>query len=96
MQNENWHDPRPTERTPRLAAEIQEWLIGRLAEELRVSREMVRIDRPIQSLGIDSAHMVSVVAQLEDWGGFRFSENPLDDYSTIEALSHHVAELTAK
>lgn len=78
------------------SAEIQEWLINRLSEELRISRDKIRVDQPILSFGIDSVQLVSVVAQLEDRVGIRFSENPLEEYNTVEALSQYVAELSGK
>lgn len=94
MENDSQRAPLSTKTGKRSVAEIQEWLICRLSEELRIGRDKIKVDQPILSLGIDSVQVVSVVAQLEDWGGFRFSGNPLEDYSTIEALSHYVADLT--
>lgn len=96
MENENQQDPHSTAPTARSVAEIQGWLIGQLAEELQIGHEKIKIDQPILSCGIDSVHVVSLMAKLEDWGSFRFSGNPLEDYSTIESLSHYVADLTEK
>jgi acyl carrier protein len=78
------------------STEIQEWLLNRLSEELRISRDKIRVDQPILSFGIDSVQLVSVVAQLEDRVGIRFSENPLEEYNTVEALSQFVADLSGK
>jgi len=93
MAHEPPREPQSPATRGRPVTEVQEWLIRRLAEELQVSREKIKVDQPMLSFGIDSVQVVSIVAQLEDWGGFRFSENPLDDYPTIEALSQHVAGL---
>jgi acyl carrier protein len=78
------------------AAQVRDWLTKELAEELRIDRSRIRADQPILSFGIDSVNIVSLMAKLEDWGGFRFSGNPLEDHETIEALSDYVAGLIRK
>ena len=80
----------------RSVAEIQSWILNRLANELHLNSDLLKVDQPILSLGIDSVQVVSVMTDLEDWGGFRFSGNPLDDDSTIQTLAHSVADLTGK
>jgi acyl carrier protein len=70
------------------AAEIQRWIIEQLAATLQVSPDQIQIDQPVLSYGIDSMQVVGIIANLEDKLGIRFSSNPLDDYPTIEALSH--------
>ncbi|MCA9159238.1 MAG: acyl carrier protein [Planctomycetales bacterium] len=96
MPNENLKQPPATPRSARSAAEVQQWMITQLAEELKINREKIKVDQPILSLGIDSMQIVVVVAKLEDWLGFRFSSNPLEDYSTIEELSQFVADMSGK
>ena len=76
--------------------EIQQWMIQQLSHELQINPEKIAIDKPILSCGIDSMQVVTFVAKLEDWQGLRFSSNPLEDYSTIEALSQHVADMAGK
>jgi len=73
--------------------EIQQWMIQHLAHELQINPEKIAIDQPILSCGIDSMQVVTFVAKLEDWLGVRFSSNPLEEHSTIEALSQHVADM---
>ena len=73
--------------------EIQQWMIQHLAHELQINPEKIAIDQPILSCGIDSMQVVTFVAKLEDLLGVRFSSNPLEDHSTIEALSQHVADM---
>ena len=80
----------------RSVAEIQDWIVNRLATELRVASEKIKVDQPILASGIDSVQVVSVMSELEDWGDFRFSENPLDDHPTTESLALFVADLTRK
>ena len=96
MPNENLNQPPATPQAARSAAEVQQWMISQLAEELKINREKIKVDQPILSLGIDSMQIVVVVAKLEDWLGFRFPSNPLEDYSTIEELSQYVADMSGK
>lgn len=77
----------------RSADEIQQWLVRQIAEQLQIVPQRVQPDQPILASGIDSMQVVSVVAGLEDWLGFRFSANPLDDDPTIRQLSQRVSEI---
>ena len=86
--------PRSTPVLGRSVEEIQNWIVNRLAKELRMDVEKLKGDQSILSLGIDAVQAVSVMSELEDWGGFRFSGNPLEDDVTIRELSEHVAVLT--
>lgn len=92
MKNKN--DPNVNRHCSRSSAEIEQWLIRQLAEELRIPREKIKVDQPILAIGIDSMQIVVVVAKLEDWLGIRFSSNPLDDHSTIRALSQFASGMT--
>ncbi len=74
-------------RSSRSPAEIQNWLVGKMAEELQIDPSQIDIEAPILAQGIDSMHVVAIIAQLEDWLGIRFSSNPLEDFPSIEALS---------
>jgi acyl carrier protein len=74
------------------AEAIQQWLIGQLAEQLRIDPSRIRVDRPILSYGVDSMQIVTIVARLEDWLGRRFASNPWEDHPTIESLSRFAAE----
>lgn len=81
------------DRTARTAQEIRQWMITQISDELHVNPETVTCDQPILSSGIDSLQVVSIVARLEDWPGVRFSGNPLEDYSSIDDLSHYAASM---
>jgi len=69
------------------AAAIEQWLVEHLAEELKLPAERIDRDQPIAAYGIDSMQVVALLAQLEDWLGFRFSSNPLDDHPTVAELA---------
>lgn len=83
----------PMERS---VADIQKWMVQQLAHELQINPEKIKLDQSISSCGIDSMQVVTFVAKLEDWLGVRFPSNPLEDHSTIEALSQHVADMAGK
>ncbi|MEO2018494.1 MAG: acyl carrier protein [Fuerstiella sp.] len=93
MENENSQASDATAESVPTVAEIRQWIINQLAAELNISPDRINVDQPILSCGIDSMQVVSVVAKLEDWLGVRFSENPLEDHATIEALSQYVANI---
>ena len=75
------------------AAEVEQWLTRQIADELQIDPAGIRVNQPLLSHGIDSMQVVSIVAKLEDWLEIRFAGNPLEDFSTIEQLARHVAEL---
>lgn len=88
--------PQATQLPDKSVDEIQFWIANRLAKELRIEREKLKVDQSVLALGIDSVQVVSVMSELEDWGGFRFTGNPLEDDVTIHELALHVANLTGK
>ena len=75
----------------RSVAEIRDWLVCRLSSETGIPTERVQPDDPILSFGIDSMQVVTLMAGLEDWLGFRFSDSPLDEHPTIQALAEFAA-----
>jgi len=74
------------------AKTIQAWLIGNLAERLKVSPGDLRTDEPFASYGLDSVAAVSLSSEMEDWLGRRLSPNLLWDHPTIASLSEHLAK----
>jgi acyl carrier protein len=77
--------------TPRSAAEIQAWLVTKIAARLQISPDEVSLEEPLIDIGLDSMEFVAMVGELEHWLGCRFRENPLTDYPTISALSQFLA-----
>ncbi len=89
----------PDASTPpvlRTAAEIQDWIVSRIAARLQAEPSELRLDQPLVDVGLDSMEFVALVGELEQWLGCRFRDNPLIDYPTIGALSQFLAtELAA-
>jgi acyl transferase domain-containing protein/acyl-CoA synthetase (AMP-forming)/AMP-acid ligase II/acyl carrier protein len=81
-----WTDTRPDS-----AEEIQNWLMDRLAERLKVDRSQIDIDRPFASFGLDSAAAVGISGDLEEWLGRRLSPTLIYSYPTVAALAAHLS-----
>lgn len=89
------HNASPTEQTPsgpRSADEIQAWLVAGLARRMNRDVDDIPLEEPIVGLGLDSMQVVAFAAELEQWLGGRFVENPLFDHPTIAELSAYLAE----
>lgn len=76
---------------PRTETEIRNWLVDRLCQQMHVPAENIDLDEPIERLGIDSLQFIVLVGELEEWLGTRFTENPLAQNPSINAVSRHLA-----
>ncbi|NJL61196.1 MAG: NAD-dependent epimerase/dehydratase family protein [Methylacidiphilales bacterium] len=74
------------------AADIQEWMVTKLAELLSVEPESIDIEQPLESYGLDSSRAMVLVTQLEKILDVEVSPVLLWHYPTIEALSQRLAE----
>ncbi|GAA1226060.1 acyl carrier protein [Streptomyces rhizosphaericus] len=72
--------------------ELRSWLVGRVAEHLRMAPEEVEPDVPLSDYGLDSLYALSVVAEIEDHLGFAVDETVMWDNPTIDALLGALAE----
>ncbi len=79
------------QKTP-TALEIQSWLVDHLAKLLKINLHEVDVKIPFDDYGLDSVVAVGLTGDLEDWLRREISPSLLYDYSTIEALAHHLAE----
>ena len=77
------------------AAEIQDWIVDRVSRLTDVPPEEVDVRASLTRHGLDSVALISLASDLEKWVGYRFRENPLDAYPTIEALSQFLAAKVA-
>jgi acyl carrier protein len=80
----------------RSAEEIRDWMIDRLSRLLRIAPGELDPREPIVRYGLDSVTLVAFAGDLEEWLGYRFHGNPLEDHPTIEALAAFLAAETAK
>lgn len=80
----------------RSAEAIQDWIVGRVSALTDIPSEEIDVRQPFLRYGLDSVAVVRLAADLEQWLGYRFRENPLDAHPTIEALARFLADQTAK
>jgi acyl-CoA synthetase (AMP-forming)/AMP-acid ligase II/acyl carrier protein len=73
---------------------IEDWLIYRISEELLVEPDDIDLDAPLTDFGLDSARVVSIAGDLEEWLGVEVPPTLLFDYPTIEALAKHLSEIS--
>ena len=69
------------------AAEIENWLIQRIAARLRLSPAEVRVTTPFLDFGMGSIDAVEIAAELERWLGRRMSPTAIYNYPNIAALA---------
>lgn len=71
--------------------DIQAWLVHYLAELLEIDPAMMDVTLPFERYGLDSAAVVALTGDLEDWLGGSLDPTLPYDYPTIGALAQHVA-----
>ena len=70
--------------------EIQSWLIARIAERLQIESREIDVDDPFENYGFDSATMISISGQLENYLGRKLPSTLLYDYPTVAVVSRHL------
>lgn len=70
---------------------IRAWLVSALAKELSMEPGDIDVRTPFDRYGLDSLASVAMAGELEEWLGRELPVTSLYDYSTIEALSQHLA-----
>jgi len=80
----------------RSAQVIQNWLVDRVSRRLGQLPETIDVQAPFEHFGLDSVMVVTLIADLETWMGWRFHENPLEDHPTLAALAQYLAECDEK
>ena len=75
-----------------IAAEVEGWLVERIASyaELRIEEIDVRI--PFERYGLDSRTAASLSGELEEWLGVSIPATLLWDYPTIAEASTFLAQ----
>jgi acyl carrier protein len=75
----------------RTAAEIENWLIRRIASIAEIEPGEVDLQEAFSYYGLDSVAAIGLSAELEDWLGCRLSPTLTFDYPTLENLSGYLA-----
>jgi acyl transferase domain-containing protein/NADPH:quinone reductase-like Zn-dependent oxidoreductase/NAD(P)-dependent dehydrogenase (short-subunit alcohol dehydrogenase family)/acyl carrier protein len=84
-----------TEPGPRRAALLQAALLEQVAQVLRISKDRLDVDAPLTSLGMDSLMGLELRNRIETTLGTTVPATLLWTYTTVAALSAHLAAETA-
>jgi acyl transferase domain-containing protein/acyl carrier protein len=79
----------------RRADEISAWLARELAERLDLDPGAVDLRRPFASYGLPSREAVVLSGDLQEWLGQKLAPTIFWEFSTIEALAHHLGAASA-
>ncbi len=71
-------------------AEIEQWFVTYLAQEMQVSEDEIDVEAPFDQLAIDSAIVISMTGDLEDWLGRTIDPTLVYDYPTIASFSQYL------
>ncbi|MGK7884103.1 MAG: acyl carrier protein [Crocosphaera sp.] len=72
---------------------IRTWLIKQVAQTLNIHSDEVDEGIPFERYGLESADIVAIMADLEDWLGCEIDDPTLMyEYPTIAELSEHLAD----
>jgi acyl transferase domain-containing protein/acyl-CoA synthetase (AMP-forming)/AMP-acid ligase II len=75
----------------RSAENIQDWLIGRMAEQLGVARQDINPRHPFACYGLDSVTAVKMAGSLQEWLGRPVEPTVVYDYPTADLLARFLA-----
>lgn len=70
---------------------IEDWLIARLSQKLRIAAAEMDVQQPFSYYGLDSVDAVELMGDLETWLGRSLSPTVLWDYPSIQTLAHYLA-----
>jgi acyl carrier protein len=89
----NTNSPPPPEPAgkPRTASEVEDWLVTHLAGRLKCPPADIDVTAPSDRLGLDSATIVGVTLDLEDWLDVTVDPAIFYDYPTIQRLADELA-----
>ncbi len=77
----------------RTGQEIQSWCVEYLARQLEFSPDRIDVTVPFDDFALDSATLIAMSGDLEQWLGLRVDPTLLYDYPTIAQLSEHLAQV---
>lgn len=78
------------------AGEIRAWLIGYLSQKLHQPAGHLQTKQAFETLGLDSASLVEMAAQLEEFIGRPLDPTIVFDYPNVEQLSAYLMGLTMR
>jgi acyl carrier protein len=73
------------------AAEVQDWLVDKIAVRLGVPPEEVAVDGYFDEFALDSTEALVLAGELEKWLGIELETTALWYHPTIAELAAHIA-----
>lgn len=77
--------------TKRSAAAIEGWCVDHIARTLDIPAAEIDTKQEVERLGLDSAALVVLIVELEEWLGTELTPQLLFEYPTIAQLAQHIA-----
>ncbi len=84
--------PVPVENVHPGAADIERWMVARVAETLNIKRETLDPAKPFTSYGLDSIAGYTLTLDLAEWLDRELPASLLWEYPTIQALAEHLGD----
>jgi acyl carrier protein len=75
--------------------EIQTWLQSYISKLLDTGTEEVGVHMELDRFGLNSAGVVSMIGELEEWLKVELSPSLLFEHTTIDAVAAHLHSLMA-
>lgn len=88
-------DQRSCQKIFQQAQAIQDWLISKITEHLKVNSHEIDVHnidvrKPLDNYGLDSVSVMDISYQLENWLNCRISPTVLYEHPTIEELAEYL------
>lgn len=77
-------------------ADIRNKVIGILAHILKISKEAIKDESTLESLGADSLNRVQIVMELEDAFNVEISDDDAERLTTVNSTVEHMLKLLQK
>ncbi|MEM9948335.1 MAG: acyl carrier protein [Cyanobacteria bacterium P01_D01_bin.36] len=76
------------------AEEIREWLVNYMCRHLAIEPKEIDLDLEFDSFGLDSAVIIEMTAELEDYLGNMLDPTVVYEHHTINRLTEHLSTST--
>lgn len=76
--------------------DIRNKVIALLGHILKVSKESIKDESTLESLGADSLNRVQIVMELEDAFGVEISDDDAEKLTTVNSTVEHIQQLLQK
>jgi acyl carrier protein len=71
---------------------IQNWLVNKIAEQLKIGADTIKVTEPLTRYGLDSIDSVTIVGDLEDWLDEELPPTLLWDNPTIAKAAQYLVD----